>query len=234
MDVGKAVHPSHVVFFIESPDGWLLQAYEKWLDGADYNEQVRIINRLIEYFNPVRFYFDSTRSELEDRNLSKRAQGINFRKNIKASMATLLESRVNNSYSISVLGQDTGPGIIFFEPKDSRQIRSMLQVNKELDASESRDGHGDGFWSNALAVYARDQGPRMTNLGNVQEIFSRPAPLNDGLLFAPRALSFSCAHEFERLELADRLGIRPTQIKYRCRFCLGLVDNLPPGYEQAA
>ncbi len=231
MDVGKAVHPSHIVFFIESPDGWLLQAYEKWLDGADYNEQVRIINRLIEYFNPVRFYFDSTRSELEDRNLSKRAQGINFRKNIKASMATLLESRVNNSYNISVLRQDTGPGIIFFGPKDSRQIRSMLQVNKELEASESRDGHGDGFWSTALAVYARDQGPRMTNLGNVQEIFSRPAPMNDGLLFAPRALSFSCTHEFERLELVDRLRIRPTQIKYRCRFCLGLVDKLPPGYE---
>jgi len=43
-----------------------------------------------------------------------------------------------------------------------------------------------GFWSNALAVYARDQGPRMTNLGNAQEIFSRPAPLNGaGLLFAP-------------------------------------------------
>ena len=149
------------------------------------------------------------------------------------SMATLLESRVNNSYNISVLGQDTGPGIIFFGPKDSRQIRSMLQVNKELEASESRDGHGDGFWSNALAVYARDQGPRMTNLGNVQEIFSRPAPLNDGLLFAPRRLSFSCPHEFERLELADRLRIRPTQIKYRCRFCLGLVEKLPPGYEHA-
>jgi len=75
MDVGKAVHPSHLVFFIENPEGWLIQAYEKWLDGADYNEQVRIINRLIEYFNPVRFYFDSTRSELEDRNLSKRGTG---------------------------------------------------------------------------------------------------------------------------------------------------------------
>ena len=33
---------------------------------------------------------------------------------------------------------------------------------------------------------------------------------------------------------ADRLRIRPTQIKYRCRFCLGLVDKLPPGYEHAA
>ncbi len=75
----------------------------------------------------------------------------------------------------------------------------------------------------------------MTNLENAQEIFSRPAPLNGaGLLFAPRPLSFSCPHEFERLELADRLGLRPTQIKYRCRFCLGLVDKLPPGYEHTA
>jgi len=75
----------------------------------------------------------------------------------------------------------------------------------------------------------------MTNLGNVQEIFSRPAPPNAaGLLFAPRPLSFSCPHKFERLELPDRLGIRPTQIKHRCRFCLGLVDKLPSGYEQAA
>ena len=78
-------------------------------------------------------------------------------------------------------------------------------------------------------------GPRMTNLGDVLEIFSRPAPLNGaGLLFAPRPLSISCPHEFERLELADRLGLRPTQIKFRCRFCHGLVDKLPPGYEQAA
>src|SRR5438552_18518485 len=98
-----------------------------------------------------------------------------------------------------------GPVIFLLGTTDSRQIRSMLQVNKELDASESRDGHGDGFWSNALAVYARDQGPRMTNLGNAQELFRRPAPLNDGLLFAPRPLSFSCPHEFERLELVDRL-----------------------------
>ena len=91
------------------------------------------------------------------------------------------------------------------------------------------------FWSNARAVYARDQGPRMTNLGNVQEIFSRPAATNGaGLLFASRPLSISCPHEFERLELPDRLGVRPTQIKYRCRFCLGLVDKLPPGHEQAA
>src|SRR2546428_11411202 len=111
----------------------------------------------------------------------------------------------------------------------------MLQVNKELEASESRDGHGDAFWSVALAVYARDSGPRMTNLGNAQEIFSRPAlPVGAGLIFAPRRLSISCSHEFERLELADRLAVRPTQVMFRCRFCLGLVEKLPPGHGQAA
>src|SRR6266516_5100264 len=62
--------------------------------------------------------------------------------------------------------------------------RSPTPAIDPLARAGARDG--DGFWSNALAVYARDQGPRMTNLGNVQEIFSRTAPLNDaGLLFAP-------------------------------------------------
>src|SRR6266516_1743695 len=90
--------------------------------------------------------------------------------------------------------------------------RSPAPAIDPLARAGARDG--DGFWSNALAVYARDQGPRMTNLGNVQEIFSRPAPINSsGLLFAPRPLSFSWPHEFDRLELADRFGIRPTQIK---------------------
>src|SRR6266571_7506810 len=81
--------------------------------------------------------------------------------------------------------------------------RSPTPAIDPLARAGARDG--DGFWSVALAVYARDQGPRMTNLGNAQKIFSRPAPLNDGLLFAPRPLSFSCPHEFDRLELADRL-----------------------------
>jgi len=77
----------------------------------------------------------------------------------------------------------------------------------------------------------------MTNLGNVQEIFSPPAPgagYRSGLVFAPRALSIFCDHDFARLELPDPLGLRPPEIKYRCQNCLGLVDRLPRGYSARA
>ncbi|KKL11568.1 hypothetical protein LCGC14_2544520, partial [marine sediment metagenome] len=118
MDVGKEVHPSHVVFYVEMPPepgegdmGWLLQIYEEWLDGMKYNEQVVMLNELIRYFDPTRFYFDSTRSELEDRGLTKRATGIKFKRSNKASMSTLLEKRINNSwYHYSGSGEDAAAG----------------------------------------------------------------------------------------------------------------------------
>ena len=37
-----------------------------------------------------------------------------------------------------------------------------------------------------------------------------------------RPLSFYCDHEFERLEIEDRLGIRPPQVIMRCRHCWGV------------
>ena len=37
-----------------------------------------------------------------------------------------------------------------------------------------------------------------------------------------RPLSFYCDHEFERLEIEDRLGLRPPQVIMRCRHCWGV------------
>jgi len=34
-----------------------------------------------------------------------------------------------------------------------RQIDQILQVNNELQAIESAMGHGDSFWSNAMALW---------------------------------------------------------------------------------
>ena len=36
---------------------------------------------------------------------------------------------------------------------DVRQIDQLLQVNNDLQAIESPQGHGDSFWSNALALW---------------------------------------------------------------------------------
>ena len=222
MDVGKEVHPSHVVFYVEMPPekgegdmGWLLQIYEQWLDGMNYNEQVVLINELIRYFDPTRFYFDSTRSELEDRGLTKRATGLKFQRSIKGSMATLLEKRINNSfYHWSGQGEDpaAGPGIIMFGVPDSRQVRSLKQVKKDLSASENEDGHGDAFWSNALAVYACESGPRIVNLGSAQDIFG-------GWRSGGKMHMLDCTPDWKVYEIPAPMGLGPPTKRRKCENC---------------
>lgn len=222
MDVGKEVHPSHVSFYVELPpeqgeeQGWLVQIHEEWLDHMNYNEQVEAINNLIRYFNPVRFYFDNTRSELEDRGLTKRATGFKFKKNIKSSMATLLEKRINNTfYHHSGEGDDpaAGPGIVMYGPEDSRQVRSLKQVHKDLTASENEDGHGDAFISNMLAVYACESGPRIRDLGSAQDIFGGQRA-GSGKMHP-----LDCEPDWEIFNIPDPLGLKPDSKKRKCRNC---------------
>ena len=58
------------------------------------------------------------------------------------------------------------------------------------------------------------RGPSTVLIGNGQEIF--------GGRRSARPLSFYCDHEFERLEIEDRLGLRPPQVIMRCRHCWGV------------
>lgn len=222
MDVGKEVHPSHVSFFVEVPPekgqemGWLVQIHEQWLDHMNYNEQVALLNVLIAYYDPIRFYFDNTRSELEDRGLTKRATGFKFKKGVKASMATLLEKRINNTfYHHSGEGDDpaAGPGVVMYGPEDTRQVRSLKQVKKDLTASETEDGHGDSFWSNALAVYACESGPRITNLGSAQDIFGG-WPRTGG-----RFHMLDCEPDWKVYEIPDQLGLGPPTKRRKCENC---------------
>ncbi len=195
--------------------GWLLPIYEAWLGGMKYNEPVTMLKELIRYFDPVRFYFDATRSELEDRNLTKRATGIKFARSNKASMATLLQKRITNSwyhYSGSGADPSAGPGIIMYGPEDSRQVRSLKQVKKDLSATENEDGHGDAFFSNALAVYALESGPRMTDLGSAQDIFG-------GRRMGGKMHMLDCTPDWKMYEVPDPLGIHPPKRYRKCENC---------------
>src|SRR5439155_20534076 len=96
-------------------------------------------------------------------------------------------------------------------PKDAplgEKIRIWGQDHSawEADASTAMlGGSGAGALKEGFQVFAADA-PQSPQLQRGQLAATQPSI--DGPL----------PHEFERLELADRLRIRPTQIKYRCRF----------------
>jgi len=163
MDVGKEVHPSHISIAAMMPDGTLMQVFEEWLTHMDFRAQAIRVNMVIAHFDVARFFYDSTRAELDDRALTKRAQGKKFKKSIKVTMSTMFEKRV--------YAEPGEPGIILLGPKDSRQVRQICAVKKDLSAYESEDGHGDSFWSNALLVFAADVGPSFVDLGDAGDLF---------------------------------------------------------------
>lgn len=164
MDVGKEAHPSHITVFALHPEtGDLIQIFEMWLDHIPYNQQAKLVNRIIAHFNVNKFLYDSTRAELDDRRLTKRAHGVKFKKNVKTHMMNLFEARL--------APQPDEPGIILLGPKESRQIRQISAIKKDLSAYETEEGHADSAWSIALAIYAAETGPTFTDLGDIGEIF---------------------------------------------------------------
>jgi hypothetical protein len=63
------------------------------------------------------------------------------------------------------------PKLILIGPATSRQINSILGVNRELKATTTRGDHGDAFWSNALAVQAAEDGPGVSVVGDAGALF---------------------------------------------------------------
>ena len=164
IDIGKEVHPTHISVLAKYEDN-LIQVYERFLDGVDYNTQVRIINQLVEHFKINRVYFDATRGELADRGLSKTVHGVNFSRAKNVAIAQALERYVRGNPN---LGE---PRLILLGPPSSRQVNSILAVNNELRARTWGSEHGDAFWSNGLAVQAAEDGPTMLVVADMGELF---------------------------------------------------------------
>ncbi len=165
IDIGREAHPTHISVLAQY-EGWLVQVYERFLDGVDYNTQVRLINQLVKHFKINRVYYDATRGEMADRGLSRVVHGIKFNKSNKVAMAQALERYVLGNPDLDE------PGLMLVGPTTSRQLNSILGVNRELKARTSRGDHGDAFWSNALAVKAAEDGPGMVVLGDVGAMFA--------------------------------------------------------------
>lgn len=150
LDIGKKTHPSHFTIF-QLKNNHYTQIYEKFMDGWDYSKQVDFINGLIEFHLIDRLSYDDTRAELEsfrERRLidSRVWKPIVFKVKSKFDMASNF-SRLVNYKKDGVYA----PQITLLNRQ--RMINSILSVNNELKAVESEIGHGDAFWSIALAVY---------------------------------------------------------------------------------
>ena len=156
-DVGKKRHPSHLVIFRKSGDR-IEQIHQTWLDGWDYTAQIAFLNEIAENFNLTKGYIDNTRGELEDRGLNTKWWGMHFTAKSKMTMAQIFETYVNEG-NTKLLA-------------DERQTSQILSVNNELKAPETPMGHGDAFFSIAMALQACFESSRyqVQTVGNMQEI----------------------------------------------------------------
>ena len=146
-DVGKKVHPSHIAIFEEFPPGHWVQVYEKFLDGMGYNDQRLFVNELVRLFRIDKGIYDATRGEMESfverGELSSVMQPMIFKTTNKHDMATNFEKMVENN-EVELLN-------------NRRMLDQILVVDNDLQALETPEGHGDSFWSIAMALWAVGQ-----------------------------------------------------------------------------
>ena len=162
-DVGKKRHPSHLVVFRRKGER-VEQIHQSWLDGWDYSEQIEYLNEAAENFGLTKGYIDNTRGELEDRGLDRTWYPLSFTLKSKNNMAHIFEQYVHSGN--------------LFLIRDTRQRQQILSVNNELKAPETPMGHGDAFFSIAMALQAAYETGiyNMQAVGDLQEFVSDIEP----------------------------------------------------------
>tara|TARA_B100001123_G_C15213021_1_gene988067 strand:+ start:33 stop:1421 length:1389 start_codon:yes stop_codon:yes gene_type:complete len=166
-DVGKKRHPSHLVIF-RKRGSTVEQVHQSWLDGWNYSDQIEYLNQVAENFNLQRGYIDNTRGELEDRGLDGVWSPMSFTQKSKNTMAQVFEQYVHSD-TLKLLA-------------DERQRQQILSVNNELKAPEGPMGHGDAFFSIAMALQAAYESSlySVQSMGNVMDWFSDMDPDSAG------------------------------------------------------
>lgn len=149
LDIGKKRHPSHISLVGKDRKGRLVQLLSIWMDGRDYNDQLEVCREIIKNFKVQRFFYDDTRAELEGfrevGQVPAQMKGLPFTAKLKHQMAVEFEKAVNSKQIMLIA--------------DDRQKRQILNVDNDLKSMETPEGHGDSFWSNAMAIHAsRDNG----------------------------------------------------------------------------
>ena len=141
-DIGKHSHPSHISIFLKEKDNYIM-IWQEFFDRIDYSQQLDKIKGLVETLKIDKIYFDATRGELEafqEQGLMSNSifKPVIFKVKTKSGMSSNFERLVLNK-RIQLINND-------------RMINQILVVNNNLDAVVTSEGHGDSFWSIAMAV----------------------------------------------------------------------------------
>jgi len=142
-DIGKFRHPAHITIF-EKINGTWFQRYQEFMDGWDYSAQVERANDLTKRLKVDYGFFDATGREIE----SFREQGILDRRWKPVIFKTETKWKmVNNMEGLRE------KGLLKLIPH-TRQINQLMVVNNQLQAFETIEGHGEPFFSIAMALMA--------------------------------------------------------------------------------
>ena len=161
-DVGKKRHPSHLVIFRKRGE-YVEQIHQSFLEGWNYSDQIEYLNEVAENFDITTGYIDNTRGELEDRGLDTRWRSMTFTRKSKNTMAQIFEQFVHSGVLRLI--------------KDERQKQQILSVSNELKAPETPMGHGDAFFSIAMALQSvHDTAYKFVDLGSASDWFNAVSP----------------------------------------------------------
>jgi len=163
-DIGKKTHPSHFSVF-EERDGKFVMIHQKFMDGWSYSNgkeydednptQLEYIKLAIRNFQIREIHFDNTRGEYETFN----EQGLLPPQFVPVSFST--KSRSNMSTIFDRLVERRQIEIV----NDQRLINQICSVTNDLNAIASVEGHGDAFWSCALAFLGKTEFLVYSNTG---------------------------------------------------------------------
>ena len=161
-DVGKKRHPSHLVLFRKNGE-YIEQIHQSFLEGWSYSDQIEYLNEVAENFNLDIGYIDNTRGELEDRGLDMKWKSMTFSRKSKNTMAQIFEKFVHSG-NLRLI-------------KDERQKQQILSVSNGLKAPDTPMGHGDAFFSIAMALQAaHETAYKFVDLGNATDWFNAVSP----------------------------------------------------------
>jgi hypothetical protein len=146
-DLGKKRHPSHLSIFGVEVDAEgkpiCTMLHQSWLDEMPYLVQKEYFEKAVDNFKMDALYLDDTRGEMSERDLDPLITLISFAsaQNRKRAITTMDEMFTQKR--VKLLG----------EP---RFVSQLLAVRGDLTAPETSSGHGESFFSIALAMLALD------------------------------------------------------------------------------